>query len=422
MHNRVTSDKSTQHRFVLGILGMPGSGKSEIARFLRNCGFPVIRLGDFIEIEVKRQGMSPGPSSEAIVRTSLRDEFGTDVLARKVLDGLSENESTLLFVLDGVYSPDEDNLLRVELSTSYFTIATLCDRVIRYNRLENRDHRHLKHSEALKRDMQEMQVLRKADTIVMADHFVVNNSDVRSLLEASFDKIVQHVVDMDVNELSSLIKAPVEELISFIDEGRGTHDQELWILIARAQLTEDPVLAWYVCRLIGDSAYQEGIYYLLFVGQKDDIEFDRSSLHRIAAQSLGKLGSDSSSVVPFLTAESWSTRQFAADALGEIGDPQVLGDLFHCLSDEPSDEVIKWIALSIAKLSKGVWRDSSIERLVKVIGESGGKRQLWAIDCLARIDLQLARRSLQMVPNSNLDGDVEKLRSELVSLYMTGEE
>ena len=174
--------------FVIGLLGMPGSGKSQIANFLHNCGFPVIRLGGFIEDEVNKRRMEPGPSSEAIVRSQLREEQGEDVLARKVLEASSSIQSTFIFVLDGVYSPEENQLFRKELASAYMTIAILSDRLIRYDRLENRDNRHLNSEEAVKRDMQEISTLRKAESIVMADHFVLNNGELNELLIASFEK------------------------------------------------------------------------------------------------------------------------------------------------------------------------------------------------------------------------------------------
>ena len=416
----IGSNVTAPDRFVLGILGMPGSGKSQVAQFLNNCGFPVIRLGGFVEDEVMRRGMSPGPSSEALIRNSLREEFGKDVLARRVLEALSQNPSTLLFVLDGVYSPEEDALFRRELSSSYFTIAILCDRLVRYGRLENRDHRHLNNEEAAKRDLQEMQSLRKADSIVMADHFVLNNDDLQTLLRATFEKIVGNVADALDTESNSWLEGSPHDLASRIEVGHRIPERGLWLLIARAQLANDPILSWHVCRLIGDSAYEQGLQYLLFIGQADDVEFDQSSLHRIAGWSLGKVGCSHTILLPLLEAESWQTRRFAADSLGEIGDPQVLDALLNSFAGEPHEGVIKWIGLSITKLSKGSWRELTVNRLTQLISESSGKKRLWAIDSLARIDKTSAQRFLKDLDSGEQSGDVkiQNLQSEIISRHL----
>lgn len=419
----IATNVTVPDRFVLGILGMPGSGKSQVALFLRNCGFPVIRLGGFVEDEVKSRGMSPGPSSEAVIRNRLREEFGKDVLARRVLEALSDNGSTRLFVLDGVYSPEEDDLLREELSSTYFTIAILCDRLIRYGRLENRDHRHLNNEEAVKRDLQEMQSLRKAESIVMADHFVLNNGDLHGLQSASFEKITEHVADTLDAETKSWLEGSPYDLISRIELRQVIPEHDFWLLIARAQLANDPLLSWHVCKLIGETAYAQGLQYLLFVGQGDNVEFDSSSLHRIAAWSLGKLKCSPSILLPLLKAESWQTRRFAADSLGEIGDPEILGDLLNSFTDESNEEVFKWMGLSISKLGSGSSREMAVSRLSRLITETQEEKKLWVIESLARIDKTSAQKFLNDLVSAekSSDAQIEKLRLEIITMYFEGQ-
>ena len=42
---------------IIAVVGMAGSGKSEVARILEDNGFIRIRFGDITDEEVKRQGL-----------------------------------------------------------------------------------------------------------------------------------------------------------------------------------------------------------------------------------------------------------------------------------------------------------------------------------------------------------------------------
>ena len=326
-------------RFVLGVLGMPGSGKSQVAELFRNCGLPIIRLGGFIEEEVVRRGLPLNSANETLVRNGLREEFGKGVLASRVLDAISVDTSESLFVLDGVASPEEDHALRMNLEDSYFTIAILVDRDIRYSRLEVRDHRHLTNEQAEERDLQEIRSLRKAECMVLSDYFVLNNDDLHSLLQLSLTKVVDHVSKSADNHELDWYYLNRSQLFERLDYGARIDAKSVWLLIALAQIENDPMMTWHACKAIGDYDFEAGKTFLLSVGAKPDIELEPSSLHRIAARSLARLSSE-----PF----------------------EVLA-MLH--SKEPEQDVLQltlWVNWRVSRLSTKYWRCTSLSRTMRL--------------------------------------------------------
>lgn len=408
--NSANSDRS-----VLGVLGMPGSGKSQIADFLRNSGLTVIRLGGFVEEEIDRRGLPRSSSSETTVRNALRDEFGKDVLARRVLEAITKDQSTSLFVLDGVYSPEEDQLLRATLGESYFTIAVLVDRSIRYQRLEVRDHRHLSNAAAAERDFQEIQSLRKADSIVLADYFVLNNDDRPALLKVTFNKIISHLSTIPGVRDLDWLRLDVDDLITQLASGKRFDESVMWELIARAQIENDSVLNWYVSKAIGDIAFTRGKQFLMKIGEEPDTEFDLSSLHRIAARSLAQIAVPINEVIPLLDSDSWQTRLFAVDVLGELADETSFGSVLALFNRESDIDVVAWTGLALAKIAKNSKNDEQIKVISSLVRTSSDYKRYIAFDALQKVDRTSAERLLEDLRRSNAINSEEetKFRTKL---------
>ena len=59
---------------VAALVGMPGSGKSEVARVFKKHGYATVRFGDITDEEVKKRGLKLDEENERLVREELRDE------------------------------------------------------------------------------------------------------------------------------------------------------------------------------------------------------------------------------------------------------------------------------------------------------------------------------------------------------------
>jgi hypothetical protein len=282
---------------------------------------------------------------------------------------------------------------------------------LRYARLETRDHRHLTAQEATRRDLHELKILRKADTIVLADCFVLNNGERSLFLRTSIGTIARYLDEIGITTgASSLIEDPLPKTLDKLEKPGGfEHPSMLWLLAARALLENDPVLAWRVAEQLGWYGASEGCAFLLRLGRQPDVVLESTgvekprvtSLHSIAAQALGRIGCDVTTVLQLFNVEDNATRVFAADALGEIGDPSAFAPLLTHIENDPDDDVAMWSGRSVAKVSKRSGDTSVSEQLVSMVQELRNRRQEYAFDALVRVDRPAAARLLKDLEGSN---------------------
>jgi dephospho-CoA kinase len=86
---------------VLGIVGMPGSGKGEFSAIAAEMGIPVVVMGDVIREEVRRAGLPPVDSSMGVVARRLREEHGMAAIA-KVCIPVVESQQADMVLIDGI--------------------------------------------------------------------------------------------------------------------------------------------------------------------------------------------------------------------------------------------------------------------------------------------------------------------------------
>lgn len=86
---------------VLGIVGMPGSGKGEFSSIAAEMGIPVVVMGDVIRAEVTKAGLPPLDSSMGIIARKLREEHGMAAIARICIPVLESQKADIVLV-DGI--------------------------------------------------------------------------------------------------------------------------------------------------------------------------------------------------------------------------------------------------------------------------------------------------------------------------------
>jgi len=90
---------------VLGLAGLPGSGKTTIAKMLESRGWRIVNMGDYVRREALKRGLKPTRENLSMLARKLRDEIGEDAIAKLCIDDiLSSDRHT---VVDGLRSPSE---------------------------------------------------------------------------------------------------------------------------------------------------------------------------------------------------------------------------------------------------------------------------------------------------------------------------
>lgn len=162
---------------ILAIVGMPGSGKSVVASYFKNMGFPIIHFGEIIIRELERRKLPITPNNEQIVREEIRRQHGMDVCAQMALPLIKlQILEHQLVIVDGLYSFKEYKTLKKEFSEDLLVLAIFTPKSIRYERLTLRQERPLTLAEAEKRDYMEIERIEKGGPIAIADLTLVNDS------------------------------------------------------------------------------------------------------------------------------------------------------------------------------------------------------------------------------------------------------
>jgi dephospho-CoA kinase len=177
---------------VVAVVGMTGSGKSEVAARFEKDGFVRIRFGDITDEEVKKRGLALTEENERTVRESLRREHGMAAYAVLNKPKIDETLKQANVVVDGLYSWEEYLVLKEAYGDSLCTVAVWSSPDTRYSRLAGRKVRGLTRAEAAGRDRAEIENINKGGPIAMADFTIINESSLEDLFEHT-DRIIARV-------------------------------------------------------------------------------------------------------------------------------------------------------------------------------------------------------------------------------------
>jgi len=96
---------------VIGVVGLPASGKGEFSKIASEMGIPVIVMGDMIRNAVKDGGIAPTDANLGAMANSLRTERGMDAIAHLCVPEIQRQTAPLVLV-DGIRGDAEVTVFR----------------------------------------------------------------------------------------------------------------------------------------------------------------------------------------------------------------------------------------------------------------------------------------------------------------------
>ncbi len=168
---------------VVSIVGMAGSGKSEVAGVFEEAGFIRVRFGDITDEEIEKRSLELTEKNERYIRELLRQEHGMATYAKLNLPRINAALEHSEVVIDGLYSWEEYTFLKTYYGEDFCVVAVWSSPITRYERLSGRLNRRLTVGEATSRDMAEVENVNKGGPIAMADFTIINESSLESLRE-----------------------------------------------------------------------------------------------------------------------------------------------------------------------------------------------------------------------------------------------
>lgn len=167
---------------IVGIVGMPGSGKSVVVAVAREMGYGVVVMGDVIREEAEKRQISSSPENLGKIMLELRQKEGNSVVAKRCLPKVSETKEQKI-IIDGIRSLSE-----VEEFRKHFKRFTLLgihsSPETRFKRLYRRQRSDdPKNWEIFQeRDMRELSV-GLGNAIAMAEYIIVNEENLEDVKE-----------------------------------------------------------------------------------------------------------------------------------------------------------------------------------------------------------------------------------------------
>lgn len=163
-----------------------------------------------------------------------------------------------------------------------------------------------------------------------------------------------------------------------VEYGMHDLDNQLFLNILDDK-TSSNLSKWYAIKAIGEKHIDKGIQKLIDIIKVPDVSFENTSLHLIAAYSLGKFGEQSlDNLVCLLNADyPLYTQKAVADTLGEIKSSKAIPALIFAIQ-YLDDSVALWAGLSISKIGSGA------EDLIGIYSSLSETKRYIILDALMR--------------------------------------
>ncbi|QYZ78275.1 flagellar hook-basal body complex protein FliE [Methanofollis formosanus] len=121
---------------VIGIVGMPASGKGEFSKIAEARGIPVVVMGDVIRAAVVEAGLEMTDANMGKVSSDLRAEHGMGAIALKSIPFVEEQDAPVV-IIDGIRGSAEVEIFREHFPT-FLLVAVTASFETRFGRLKNR--------------------------------------------------------------------------------------------------------------------------------------------------------------------------------------------------------------------------------------------------------------------------------------------
>ena len=168
---------------ILAIVGLTGSGKSEVVNYITEKGVPKVYFGGVVLNAMKESGIEWTEANEKKFREDIRAQEGKDFVVNRIVKEIHDliDAGQRRIVADGLYTWTEYKILKHEFPGELTVAAVVAPKTLRHHRLTNRPIRPLTIEEANSRDWAEIENLEKGGPIAIADHYLTNDGSLETL-------------------------------------------------------------------------------------------------------------------------------------------------------------------------------------------------------------------------------------------------
>ena len=121
---------------IIGLTGMPGSGKSTVADYLRDkYKFSIINMGDVVRDAMSAEGLEINSDSLREFSENMRKAYGYAAIAQMTVKVIGNKYKGKHLCIDGIRSPWEIRYFKDTLDSEFVMLAIDCPTEIRHSRL-----------------------------------------------------------------------------------------------------------------------------------------------------------------------------------------------------------------------------------------------------------------------------------------------
>lgn len=168
---------------IIAFVGLAGSGKSTAVEYLTEKGYPKVYFGGIIYDAMREADIEITPESQTIFREEIRQREGKDFVVKRIVKQIHNliGAGQHRIIADGLYTWSEYKILKHEFPGELTVAAVITPKRLRHHRLATRPERPFTEREAEQRDWAEIENLEKGGPIAIADHYIINDGDLKKL-------------------------------------------------------------------------------------------------------------------------------------------------------------------------------------------------------------------------------------------------
>jgi dephospho-CoA kinase len=196
------SNENVELNLIVCLTGMPGSGKSTVAKFLKEYGFSLVTMGDVVREEAKRSHIELTDTNLGNLMVKMRSDMGPGAIAYLIKGEIEKIKTTLKstnFVVDGIRSLSEVEILKTVGSVRLLSIHASTKTRFEHLKIRARDDAPLTVQDFENRDQREL-LVGISEAIALSDEVLSNNSlTIGELKRISIGLVEQWVKDHHSN-------------------------------------------------------------------------------------------------------------------------------------------------------------------------------------------------------------------------------
>lgn len=166
---------------VMGISGLPGSGKGIVSDIATEKGAIIVSMGDIVREEAKKRGEGSKETAK-----NLRKEFGEYIISELTIEKIKKLQDEGVektIIVEGIRSLHEVDMFK-ENFENFMILSIFANTNIRFERLKKRmrEDDSQDFNEFKKRDMSELG-FGIGSVISLSDRLIINESDMESFIQ-----------------------------------------------------------------------------------------------------------------------------------------------------------------------------------------------------------------------------------------------